>query len=146
VNNNDTAFTLITSNRSWLPQLVDCLLWRLFAVNAKLIISDQQSSLRSVKQEETKKKERKKKIDYHHHGRKQQKEAQNGMKPVDWTIPEPVADMIWKLQAVVLMLVRILAMWELKEHHQQQQQQQQQASLLVLLVVILVFLVLQLRQ
>jgi hypothetical protein len=37
-------------------------------------------------------------------------------------------------QAVVLMLMRILAMWEIKEHHQQQQQQQQ-ASLLGLLVV-----------
>jgi hypothetical protein len=46
--------------------------------------------------------------------------------------PEPLAGTIRKLQAVVLMLMRILAMWELKEH-QQQQQQQQQASLLVLL-------------
>jgi hypothetical protein len=62
VNNNNTAFTLITSNQSWLPQLVDCLLWRLFAFNTKLIISDYQSCLRSVKQEETKKKKRKRLI------------------------------------------------------------------------------------
>jgi chromate transport protein ChrA len=51
-----------------------------------------------------------------------------------------VVDMIQKLQGVVVTLMRILAMWELKEH---QQQQQQQASLLVLLVVNQVFLVLQ---
>jgi hypothetical protein len=43
-------------------------------------------------------------------------------------IPEPVVDTIRKLQAVVLTLMRILAMWELKEHQQQQQQQQQAFS------------------
>jgi hypothetical protein len=39
MNNNNTSCTLLTSNQSWLPQLVDCLLWRLFAVNAILNIS-----------------------------------------------------------------------------------------------------------
>jgi hypothetical protein len=40
---------------------VDYLLWRLFAVNTKLILSDYQSRLCSAKQEETKKKKRKRK-------------------------------------------------------------------------------------
>jgi hypothetical protein len=64
------------------------------------------------------------------------------MKLVVLMTPEPVADTIRKLQAVFLMLMRILAMWEPKEH-QQQQQQRQEASLLVFLVVIRVFSALQ---